>query len=110
MAEVRESLERSREGLEAVFWPMVWGQGVVAGAELTRPWRAPRVDPGEEREPLWEEYRWRSDGSWSRVGAEGPLPASIRDYAAEVTPPVRVRPPGELDAARLRALGYVDDD
>lgn len=35
MAEVRESLERSREGLEAVFWPMVWGQGVVAGAELT---------------------------------------------------------------------------
>ena len=31
MAEVRESLERSREGLEAVFWPMVWGQGVVAG-------------------------------------------------------------------------------
>ena len=35
MAEVRESPERSREDLEAVFWPMVWGQRVVAGAELT---------------------------------------------------------------------------
>ena len=32
---MRESLERSREGLEAVFWPKVWGQRVVAGAELT---------------------------------------------------------------------------
>jgi arylsulfatase A-like enzyme len=62
---------------------------------------------GDTRTGTWKSYRWSTDGSVTAADAADALRSHIEEYARNEIPMKRAARLSEVEAERLRALGYL---